>query len=484
MSKELYNQTTKGVRWSFADNVINQGVAFIVGIVLARILSPDEYGLIGIITIFITVSNSIIDSGFSSALIRKTDIKDEDYSTVFISNLVISIVLFLVLFFSAPLIARFFAREELVALTKVMASVLIINALGIVQRSILSKRIDFKTQAIVSLISSISSGIIGIVMAIKGFGVWSLVGQQLSRQLLNTIFLWVFNFWFPKLKFSIKSFKELFSFGSKLMLSGIINTVWTQLYNVVIGRFYSSATLGQFTKAQQFSNMFSSNITGVVQRVSYPALSSIQNDRERLKAAYQKVIKVTMLLTCCCMIGLAAVAKPLVLVLIGEQWLPCVPFLQLICFEMMLYPLHALNLNMLEVQGRSDLFLKLEIIKKFVAVVPLLLGIFINIYWMLGCGIFAGFFAYYLNAYYSGTMIGYSFKEQIKDVLPSFSIAFGMGLLVFPLSLLNVSPFIILPIQIILGILLVMVFCKITKLAEYEETKVLIIEALGKVVNR
>lgn len=356
MSDSLRNKTVKGVSWSFADNIITNGVSFIVGLVLARLLTPAEYGLIGIITIFISVFNSIVDSGFSNALIRKNDARDVDYNTVFIVNLLLSVTLFFLLFLGSPAIGRFFNEPQLVPLSRVMGSIVIINAFAIIQRTILVKKVDFKTQTKVSLISSITSGFVGIGMALYGFGVWSLVGQQISRQLLNTVFLWVYSLWWPRIQFSIQSFKELFGFGWKLLVSGLIDTVWREIYQVVIGKFYSTATLGQYTRAQQFSSIFSSNITSVVQRVSYPVLSSIQDDRERLKMAYKKVIKVTMLVTFSCMLGLAAIAKPMILVLIGEQWMPCVPYLQIICFSMMLYPLHAINLNMIQVQGRSDSF--------------------------------------------------------------------------------------------------------------------------------
>lgn len=364
MSASLKHKTVRGVTWSFVDNIANQGITFLVGLVLARLLSPEEYGLIGIIMIFIAVFNSIVDSGFSNALIRKNDATNIDYNTVFITNLLLSVVLFLILFACAPSIGRFFNKLELVPLTRVMGCILIINAFAIIQRTLLVKRVDFKTQTKVSLIASVSSGVIGVCMAFAGLGVWSLVGQQVSRQLLNACFLWYYAKWLPAVQFSLHSFKELFGFGWKLLVSELINTVWKEMYQVIIGKCYSAQMLGQYTRSKQFASIFSSNLTTVIQRVSYPVLSSIQDDKERLKLAYQRVIKVAMLVTFICMIGLAAIAKPMIVVLIGEKWLVAATLLPVICFNMMLYPLHALNLNMLQVQGRSDLFLKLEIAKK------------------------------------------------------------------------------------------------------------------------
>lgn len=346
------------------------------------------------------------------------------------------------------------------------------------------KKVDFKTQTKVSLISSISSGFIGIGMAVSDLGVWSLVGQQISRQFLNSAFLWIFSQWYPKIQFSFKSFKELFSFGWKLLVSGLIDTVWREIYQVVIGKCYTPVALGQYTRAQQFASICSSNLTSVVQRVSFPVLSSVQDDKERLKNGYKRIIKVTMLLTFVLMLGLAAVAKPLVLALIGEQWLPCVSYLQIICLQMMLYPLHSLNLNMLQVQGRSDLFLKLEIIKKIIAIGPLLLGIFVNIYWMLGGSVVTGFIAYYLNAYYSGPFLNYSIKEQVKDILPSFGVAIAMAVPVLAMSFIPMNPFILLLSQIVIGTIITIGICEATKLPEYLEIKGIAMPVINKVIKR
>lgn len=482
--ESLKNKTVKGASWSFIDSIAGQGITFLVGLVLANLLTPEEYGLIGIITIFIAVFNSIVDSGFSNALIRKNDAKDIDYNTVFFSNLVISIILFAVLFLCAPFISKFFNQPQLIPLLRVMGSIVIINAFAIIQRTIFVKRVDFKTQTKVSLISSITSGIVGIGMAISGCGVWSLVGQQISRQFLNSLFLWTYSNWYPKLQFSFNSFKDLFSFGWKLLVSGLIDTVWREIYQVVIGKCYAPATLGQYTRAQQFASICSSNLTTVVQRVSFPVLSSVQDDKERLKSGYKRIIKVTMLLTFSLMLGLAAVAKPMILVLIGEQWLPCVPFLQIICLQMMLYPLHSLNLNMLQVQGRSDLFLKLEIIKKIIAIGPLLLGIFVDIYWMLGGSVVIGFISYYLNAYYSGPFLNYSIKEQVKDILPGFGIAVAMAVPVFAMSFIPMNPSLLLPLQIVVGVIITIVICEATKLPEYIELKAIAMPMINKLIKR
>jgi O-antigen/teichoic acid export membrane protein len=297
---------------------------------------------------------------------------------------------------------------------------------------------------------------------------------------MNSTFLWVWARWYPSLKFSVQSFRELFGFGWKLLVSGLIDTLWREMNQVIIGKFYSAATLGQYTRAQQFTNIFSTNLTSVVQRVSYPVLSEISDEKERMKLVYQKIIKVTMLVTFCCMLGLAAIAEPMVVTLIGEQWLPAVPLLQILCFQMMLYPLHAINLNMLQVQGRSDLFLKLEIIKKIIGTVPLLLGIFINIYWMLWGSVVTGFISYYLNAFYSGRFLDYSIWQQVRDILPSFTVASVMAAAVYALSLIDAAPLVLLASQVLAGVVLVVALCEIFRVEAYMEIKIIVMSYINK----
>lgn len=478
MSESLKTKAVKGTAWSFADNIAGSGVTSLVGIVLARLLTPAEFGIIGMVMIFIAISNSIIDSGFSSALIRKKNVEDIDYSTVFYFNLFVSIILYIALYFSSPAISSFFDESELIRITRVLGLILIINAFAIIQRTILVKNVDFKTQTITSLIASITSGALGVVMAFSGFGVWSLVGQQVLRQGLITVFLWVFNRWRPSLDFSIKSFKELFSFGSKLLIAGILSTIWINLNSLVIGRFYSITILGQYTRSAEFQNFFACNLNSIVQRVSYPVLSSIQDEQDRLKRAYRKVIKVTMLITFPCMLGLAAIAEPLILVLIGEKWEPCIYYLQILCFSGMLYPLHSINLNMLNVKGRSDLLLKLEIVKKIIGVGPLMLGIFISIEWMLWSSVLMGFVGYYLNSYYSGRLINYKIREQLKDVMSSFFISLVMACLVWLITFLPFSIYVMLPIQLLFGALVLFLLYEWKGSEEYLEIRGLVLNLL------
>lgn len=474
----LKNKTIKGVGWSAADAFLGQGVTFIVGLVLARLLSPDEYGLIGICLIFTTVLNGIVDSGFSNALIRKKDVTDEDYNTMFITNMAISIVLYVLLFICAPFVSDFFHREELTALVRATGLILFFNALSITQVTILTKEINFKTKTKASFVSAIISGVIGIVMAFIGFGVWALVAQQLSKQLFYTLCLWILNKWCPKFAFYRNSFKYMWGFGWKLLASGILNNIWNQLYQVVVGRYYTPSTLGHYTRANEYASIFSQNITSIVQRVSYPVLAEIQDEKSRMKAAYRKVIKMTMFITAISMIFVGAVAEPLILCLIGPKWHEAASYLPFICMTMSFFPLHAINLNMLQIQGRSDIFLYLELIKKIISIFPIIVGIFVDIYWMLLSSIFIGIISFFLNSWYSGKSIGYSSWRQIKDVTPIYLMAFSIGLSVYYLKYLPFESIFVLLIQIVVGLIVFIAINEYCKLSEYKEFKSIILKII------
>lgn len=475
----LKEKTISGLIWSFVDTIAGQGITFVVGIILARLLSPREFGLIGMITIFIAISESFINSGFSSALIRKKNCTDTDFSTVFFFNIAVGILLFFLLFLTSPAISNFFNEPELTAILQVLGVVLIIDSLTLIQRTILTKRIDFKLQAKISVIASIGSGVVAILMAFYGFGVWALVAQRIVKQGINSLFLWLWNRWKPILVFSKKSFKELFGFGSKLLLSGLIDTIYRNIYYLIIGKFFSAQELGFYTKAEEFNRLPSQNLNSIIGRVTYPVLSTLQDDIPRLRNNYKKLIRSVMFVTFILMLGMAAVAEPMIHTLIGAKWDPAIIYLQMLCFVGMMYPLHALNLNMLQVQGRSDLFLRLEVIKKIIAIPIIVIGIFLGIKMMIAGMMVNTLIAYYLNSYWSGIKIGYSFKQQVKDILPSFSLALIMGISVYILGeLLPFSYPINLIIQIIYGTLFIFVFCEITKFKDYIFVKELILEKI------
>lgn len=467
----LKDKTVRGTFWSTTDAFLGHGVLLIVGIVLARLLSPEEYGLIGVVTIFTTVMKGIMDSGFSSSLIRKQDIKDEDYNTLFFFNFFVSTVLFALLYIGAPWISLFFERPQLLLLVRVMGLILILQSLGIVQETILKRRIDFKTRTRASFISAVTSGLIGIGMAFGGCGVWSLAGQQLSQQFFFTFCLWIFNDWRPKCRFSIESFNYMWGFGWKLLLSGLLNNFWTELKKVVVSKYYSPAMLGQFSKAGEFGKIFSSNFTSVIQKVTYPVLAKVQDDKKRMINTYRRVIKTTMFVAVNCMFFLGAISEPLFYCLIGPKWYTAATFLPLICIARSMYPLQAINLNMLKVLGRTDVFLYLEIAKKTILLAPLFIGAFIGIYWMLVASIGTSIIAFFLNSYYSGKDLGYSSWMQLKDVAPSYGVAISVALSVYFLKFLPYNNWFILSIQLIVGSVVFLLLCEFIRQPEYFEVK-------------
>lgn len=478
--QSLKDKTIKGTMWSAIDNVAQFGVQFIVSIVLARLLSPDDYGLIGIIFIFTAICDAIIGGGFGLALIRKKDATEDDFNTAFITNVGFSFVFYIIMFFGAPLIAHFFNRYELVALIRVSSLSMIIGAFAMVQQTRLTKQIDFKSQTKITFIASVISGIVGIIMALLGFGVWALVAQGIVSNLIKTILLWVHNRWIPDLSFSKSSFKELFGFGWKMTLSQVLNNIYNQLYQVVVGKFYSPATLGQYTRAKNFSQLFAYNLTNVIQRVTYPMLSTIQDDKTRMIDVYRRTIKVVMFVSFACSFGLAAIAEPLIYCLIGPKWNEAALYLPFIAVMGSLYPLHSLNLNMLQVQGRSDLFLGLEIIKKILGVVPLLIGAFVGILPMLYVSIINSVISYFLNSYFPGKLLGYKSWMQIKDIAHSFFMAGVMAVCVYFLKYIPISYWIVLPLQVLFGVGLYIILSKVTKSSEYTE----VIAILQSIFNK
>ncbi len=477
----LKHKTIHGLFWSSIDIFATQGIQFIIGIILARILAPREFGLVGMITIFIAVSQSFIDSGFSQALIRKNNCTQSDYSTVFYFNLAAGVVSYLLLFTFAEKISQFFDEPELKLLIKVLGISLIISSFSLIQQTILTQNINFKLQTRISLISSISSGIVATWLALRGFGVWSLVIRTLTMQTIATILLWYWNSWKPMLLFSKKSFNNLFGFGSKLLLSGLLETIYNNIYLVIIGKYFMAVELGYFTRADQFKTIFSQNITTIVQRVSYPVLSSIQTESDQLLNSYKKLIRMTMFITFPLMFGLSAAALPLVVITVGEKWIPSVIYLQLLSFAGMLYPLHAINLNMLKVKGRSDLFLRLEVIKKLFAIPVIVLGILTNIKTMIVGIIVLNIISYYLNSYYSGRLIGYSFKQQLQDIIPGFVLGLLTGIVMYLAGkLISDNYFLDFIIQLIVGVVFIFASGEMLKLKEYTYIKEIVMTQIAK----
>lgn len=440
MSESLKQKTVKGVFWSSVERFSVQGIQFLVMIIMARLLTPKDYGLVGMVAIFIAVAQSLVDSGFSQALIRKQNRTETDNSTVFYFNIVVGVLLYFILFAIAPWVADFYDSPELTALMRVVCLSVVFNSFVVVQRALLTVNIDFKTQAKASLTAAIVSGVIGIGMAYSGFSYWSIVAQQLVNLGLNTLLLWIFTHWRPRWTYSWSSFRELFAFGSKLMASGLLDVIYRNMYLLVIGKVFTASSLGYYTRAHQFAEFPSSNLTGIIQRVTYPVLCQIQNDDERLALIYRRFLRVSAFLIFPLLVGLSAVAEPFILLLLKEQWLFASTLLQIICFSMMWYPIHAINLNLLQVKGRSDLFLKLEIIKKIIAVIILCITVPMGLIAMCVGQIFSSIICLIINTHYTGKLIQVGFLRQMQDLLPTLLLSLTMwGVVFFTISFLTGS---------------------------------------------
>lgn len=424
---ELRSKTLSGVLWSAVERFSLQGVQFVINIIMARLLLPSDYGMIAMLVILIQVSQIFIDGGFTNALIQRKDRTEIDFSTVFYFNIFISLFLYFLIFISAPWIAEFYRMPELILVTRVITLNFIFSSLSAIHRIKLTIDVDFKTQSKISLISAVSSGVLGICMAYWGFGVWALVFQSLLNNLLLTILFYFFYRWRPLLSFSMSSFKRLFSFGSKLLISSLIHSVYYNLYSIVIGRRFSAIDLGYYTRAEQFAIFPSANVNAVISRVTFPILSSIQDDNERLTQAYRKYIRLASYLIFPLMVGLAVLAKPLIILLLTEKWIGIVILLQILCFDWMFDHLSGINLNLLYVKGRSDLALRLELIKKTIATIILFSSIPFGLIGMCLGRVLYSLIATYLNTYYTKDLIGLSFLKQVKDIVPFFLLSLLMG---------------------------------------------------------
>lgn len=472
MNRNLKQETIHGLFWSFFERIGQQGIHFMISILLARLLLPEQFGLIAMLSIFFAVAQSFVDSGFGSALIQKQDATYLDECSVFFFNILVSTLAAGLLFLSAPWVADFYQISLLQPLVQALSFNLVINAFGIVHTAILTKRIDFKSQMKVSVIAVILSGSIGVSMAYRGYGVWSLVAHSIAGYLFRTSLLWYFLPWRPSWVFSWASLRSMFPFSSKLLFSGLLGTIYNNLYFVVIGKMFSATELGYYARAEQTQRFPVLNLSSSVERVTFPVFSSMQEDKVRLKNGTRKALSSLAMINFPLMIGLIIVAKPLILVLLTQKWLPSVPYFQLLCIVGMLYPLHVINLDVLIAQGRSDLYFRLEIYKKAIITAAICLtapwGIIAMIYGQIATSIIS----YYLNSYYSGKLISYPASEQIKDIFPVLSLSLLMGFIVYLTGYLPLeSNLARLFFQVSIGIILYIFFCSIAKISSFMEIR-------------
>ena len=423
MSTSLKQKTISGVIWSSLQRFGTMGISFVSNIVLARLLTPDDYGCIGMLMIFIALSNTFIDGGFGSALIQKKRPTSEDYSTIFYWNIFLSVALYGVLFLCAPLIADFYDIPLLSKVLRVQGLVLIVNAFGIIQANQLRKQLKFKSIAQVSLTASIISVIVAIVMAYMGFGIWSLVTQQIVMPLVTSILYWIYSSWRPLWRFSISSFKELFRFGSFILLSNLINTLCNNLNGLLIGKFFNASSMGYFTQAKKVEDVFSSSLEAVVLQVTYPVLVEVKENLERFRDALCQFNALLLYVVAPLMLLINLLATPVITVLLGEQWLPAVPYLEILAFQGIAYSLQGINTNAIVSIGRSDTFFKATLLKRLVQFFLLLSGMYLGgIMGLLWGSTLFSYFAAFYNAYLVHKYIGYTLSKQFKDLLPIIGI--------------------------------------------------------------
>jgi teichuronic acid exporter len=430
----LTKEAISGMTWTYFQQFGSQLISFGVSIVLARLIMPEEFGLIGMIAIFMGLGSALFQGGLTSSLIRTKELNEDDYSTVFFFNLAGSIVIYGVLFIAAPYISEFYKQPSLVNITRVYGLTYILSAFGSVQNTILTKELKFKKQAIISLPALIISSSIGLTLAYCNYGVWSLVVSALVNTLVISCLLWISSDWYPKRIFSVEKFQQHFHYGYKLTLSAILDIIFTNIYQIIIGRFYSPALVGYYTRANSLMMLPVANVSGALNRVIFPLFSKVQDDIPRFRNAYKQIMQMVLFIITPIIILVALLAKPLIVVLFTDKWIAVVPIFQIICFTGVLYPIHKYNLLVLQVKGRSDLFLKLEIVKKVALSVILIISFFYGFYALLWGQLLFSIVALLINTHYAGRMLDYTVIQQLKDIAPVFAFAIVMGAVTYFVS--------------------------------------------------
>ncbi len=444
-------KTLTNLIWRFLERCGSQGITFIVSIILARLLDPEVYGTIALVTVFTAIMQVFVDSGLGNALIQKKDADDTDFSTVFYFNIVICTLLYAVMFFAAIPIAMFYENMELVPIIRVLSITLIISGVRNVQQAYVSKNLIFKKFFFSTIGGTIGSAVVGIAMAYLGYGVWALVGQQIFNMLVGTVILWITVKWRPKLAFSFSRLRSLFSYGWKLLVSSLIDTVYNDARQLIIGKVYSTEDLAFYSKAEQFPKLIVSNINSSIDSVLLPTLAQEQDNKERVKAMTRRAIRTSTYIMAPMMIGLAVCAEPLIKLILTEKWLGCVLFMQIFCIIYMFFPINTANLNAIKAMGRSDLFLKLEIAKKAVGLSVLLVTMWISVEAMAYSMLFTTLTSMIINSYPNKKLLGYSFLEQMKDILPNILLALLMGVPVFFIQYIDLPVIVILMLQVLAG---------------------------------
>lgn len=450
-NNQVKTKTLSNMIWRFAERCGAQGVAFVVSVVLARLLTPTEYGTVSLITVFTAIFQVFVDSGMGTALIQKKDADQLDFSTVFYFNVAMCVVVYAILFAVSPLIAAFYGNPSLTAMTRVVGLTIVIAGLKNIQQSYVSRHMLFRKFFFATLGGTIIAGVVGIAMAYMGFGAWAIVAQQVINTLIDTIILYITVKWRPTKQFSFERLKGLFNFGWKMLASSLLDTVYNNLRSLIIGRLYSSEDLAYYNKGKQIPNIVVTNINTSIDSVLLPVMSSEQEHTDRVKSMLRRSIKTSTYIMAPMMMGVAFVAEPLVRLLLTEKWLPCVLFLRIFCITYMFYPIHTANLNAIKAMGRSDLFLKLEIAKKAVGLAAVGISMWFGVEAMAYSLLVTSVLSQIINSWPNRKLLNYGYLQQLKDILPGIILAVAMGFCILPVTLLGLPDILTLVIQVVFG---------------------------------
>lgn len=449
--------------WKFGERISAQLVSTLVSIILARLLMPEDYGVVALVTIFITICNVFVTNGFGTALVQKKDADDLDFTSVFYFGLFFAILLYALIFFCAPLIASFYENEALTPIVRVMGIRIIIASINSVQHAYLDRRMQFKKFFIATLFGTIASGVIGVWMAYAGYGPWAIVAQYLTNVCIDTIVLAFVIKWLPRLRISFVRLKGLFSFGWKLLVSALIDTGYNELRSLIIGKKYNAESLAYYNKGKTFPNLIATNVNAAINPVLLTALSKIQSEKEKVKQATRRSIRVCSFIVVPCMIGLACVGETFIEVVLTSKWMPALPFLYIMCVTYMFYPIHTANLTAIQAMGRSDLFLKLEIAKKIVGITLIVVSMWFGVIWMAASALVGTVINSIINAFPNRKLLNYGWFEQMKDILPSLILSILMGVPVFFMNYLAINKVLLLVLQIVAGMALYVLLNVTTK---------------------
>lgn len=440
--------------WRLAERFGARTVEFIVALVLARMLEPSVYGTIALVTVFIGILNVFVDSGLGNALIQKKDADDTDFSTVFYFNIVVCLLLYALMFVVAPFIANFYNDAELTSIIRVLSLTIVISGVKNIQQAYVSRTMQFKRFFFSTLGGTLGAAMVGIALAYFGYGVWALVAQQLFNAIVDTLILWITVKWRPIKAFSFEKLKKLFSYGWKLLISSLIDTIYNDVSQLIIGKMYSTSDLAYFNRGKQFPSFLVTNINTSIDSVLLPTMSKEQDDVVRVRNMTRRAIKTSTYLIAPLMIGLACCAEPMVKIILTDKWLECVPFVRIFCVTFMFYPIHTANLNAIKAIGRSDLFLKLEIQKKTIGAIMLISSMWFGPLVMAYASMITSAICQIINALPNKKLLNYSYLEQLKDILPGIIIAVVMGIAVYVVGYINIPTIFVLCIQILLGIVI------------------------------